>query len=426
LATSTLTVQHFLKYQGSLPLSYNYKRLKIYRAYSGNGILNGMILKWQWRFGTGSDAKSDLSSVKHRRYRIGRRFTAGILLLLLLLSSTSFSAESALDLRHEPIQPLVLPELNAAKVRLGEKLFHEPRLARDNDMSCASCHFLESGGADGLARSVGRGGQELDFNAHTVFNSSLNHRLFWDGRAKSLEEQINFVVAGELEFSTSWPVIIGKLEAGNGYKQHFGELYADGITAANVRDAIATFERSLMTINSRFDRYLRGNSSAITEQEKSGYRLFKAYGCVACHQGPNVGGNLFQKLGVFQDFFGDRKNLKKADLGRFNFTGKEYDRHVFRVPSLRLVTLTPPYFHDGSAKTLEDAIKVMAKYQLGRILPEAHIEDIIAFLKSLVGEYGGRPLAGSDEKITDSEVPVGAQLSSLVRVPAKEKQDSIP
>jgi len=298
-----------------------------------------------------------------------------------------------LDLRHEPIQPLLPPTgLNPSKVSLGERLFHEPRLSQDNDMACASCHFLDDNGADHLSHSTGRDGVELDVNTLTVFNSSLNHRQFWDGRARSLEEQIDFVVSSNKEFATSWPVIIDKLQQDEAYQNTFDRIYPDGITAPNIRNAIATFERTLITINSRFDRFLLGEYDAISPEEKRGYHLFKAYGCVACHQGSNAGGNLFMKFGVFGDYFSNRGNPTQADLGRFNVTRKARDRHVFRVPSLRLAVLTAPYLHDGSVKTLEETIKLVAKHLLGRVIPDQDISHIIAFLKTLPGEYKGQPL----------------------------------
>src|SRR5207248_406151 len=161
------------------------------------------------------------------------------------------------------------------------------------------------------------------------------------------------------------------------------------VTPPNIRDSIATFERTLMTPNSRFDRYLRGNEAAITSTEKEGYRLFNAYGCTSCHQGANVGGNMFQKMGVAVDYFGQRGEITKADLGRFNVTGEESDRYVFKVPSLRNVALTAPYFHDGSAPTLGAAVARMGTYQLGRSIPREDIGLIIQFLRTLTGEYQG-------------------------------------
>lgn len=338
----------------------------------------------------------------------------GLLVVILLLALSPTSADETpsvvnesslpLDLRYEPIQPLPPPEgLDPRKVSLGERLFKETRFGRDNDMACVTCHDLSLNGANHLAHTPGRDGVELDVNTLTVFNSSLNHRLFWDGRAKTLEEQIDFVVREPREFATDWLTIIGKLKQDEDYVSAFKHLYADGITAANTRDAIATFQHSLITLNSRFDRYLLGDANAISTEEKAGYRLFKAYGCVACHQGRNVGGNMFMKFGVFKDYFAKRGNLTPADLGRFNVTGNERDRYVFRVPSLRLVALTAPYFHDGSTRTLEKAVRIMAEHQLGRVIPDQDIALIVAFLKTLPGEYQGRPLRihqpGEEKKV---------------------------
>ncbi len=297
------------------------------------------------------------------------------------------------DLRHEPIQPLRQAEgLNPHKISLGERLFHDLRLGRDNDMACSSCHNIKDNGADHYAHAPGRDGTTLDVNTLTVFNSSLNHRQFWDGHARNLEDQIDTVVANTKEFATTWPTIIGKLKQDTGYVHSFTEIYPAGITADNIRNAIATFGRSLRTINSPFDRFLLGDADAISPAAKVGYRLFKTYGCVACHQGSNVGGNLFVKLGVFKDYFALRRNPTRADLGRFNVTGKARDRHVFRVPSLRLAALTPPYFHDGSVTTLAEAVSIMAEHQLGRTIPGQDILYIVAFLESLPGEYRGQPL----------------------------------
>ena len=185
-----------------------------------------------------------------------------------------------------------------------------------------------------------------------------------------------------------------KLSQDEIYVKEFDALYAEGISANNIQDAIVAFERSLVTPNSRFDKFLRGDKSAISASEKQGYDLFKSYGCAACHQGANVGGNMFQKLGVVANYFADRGHITVPDGGRFNVTKREEDRHVFRVPSLRLVALSEPYLHDGGEKTLEDVIGVMAKYQLGRSIPKEHIDLIIAFLKTLPGEYQGRLLTG--------------------------------
>ncbi len=286
---------------------------------------------------------------------------------------------------NEPIKPLPEVSYDPGKVALGKRLFHEPRLSRDNTIACASCHALDQGGVDRLRVSKGVGGAEGGMNAPTVFNSGLNFRQFWDGRAGSLEEQADGPVHAAPEMASSWPEAMTKLKQDPEYQRAFTALYPTGMTPQTMKDAIATYERSLVT-PSRFDKYLRGEATAITAEEKQGYELFKSYGCIACHQGTNVGGNMFQYFGVMGNYFQDRGNITEADYGRYNVTKKEQDRFMFKVPSLRNVALTPPYFHDGAAKTLEEAVAVMAKYQLGRTMPEQDRSVIIQFLRSLTGE----------------------------------------
>lgn len=303
-------------------------------------------------------------------------------ILLALVSTNSFGED------REPIAPLPLTiSLNTEKVSLGSRLFHETRLSKDNTISCASCHSLSGGGADGKRNSHGIGGALGDINAPTVFNSGLNFRQFWNGRAATLEDQIEGPVQHPKEMGSTWVEVENKLKADDSYVKSFKALYPDGVTRNNVKDAIATFERSLITPNSPFDRYLRGEASAITATEKSGYQRFKALGCVSCHQGANVGGNMYQTMGVMSDYFKERGTpITEADLGRYNVTKIETDKFVFRVPSLRNVELTAPYFHDGSAATLEQAVRTMARYQLGRELPKEDVELLAAFLKTLTGQ----------------------------------------
>lgn len=295
---------------------------------------------------------------------------------------------------NEPIRPIPLSlPLDNNKVALGEKLFNEPKLSHDDTISCAYCHNLSLGGTDGKVHSLGSDGSAAEVNTPTVFNSGLNYRQFWNGRAATLEDQIEGPTHNPREMNSSWPEITGKLGKDPAYVSAFFKLYPDlGIHEYSIKDAIATFECSLTTPNSRFDKFLRGDANAINADEKQGYQLFKSYGCTSCHQGTNVGGNMYQTFGVMADYFSDRGNEVQADLGRFNITGDEKDRHKFRVPSLRLVVLTPPYFHDGTADTLDKAIDVMAKYQLGRTIPMADKQLIIKFLGTLPGEYKGVPL----------------------------------
>ncbi len=292
----------------------------------------------------------------------------------------------------EPILPLPLQiGLDKEKVQLGKKLFEDPRLSGDNKVSCALCHNLEKGGADGLVRSKGAKGSTTARNSPTIFNVGLNFKHHWDGTSDTLEEQAKKSIPGS-SMGSSWEEVIDKLSQDTEYVALFANLYLDGIQTHNVQDAIAIYERSLITPNSRFDKFLLGDRKAITEEEKEGYRLFKTFGCASCHQGMNIGGNTFQTFGVMGDYFAFRGKITKTDFGRFNVTGVERDRFLFKVPSLRNIALTAPYFHDGHAKNLKDAVNLTAKYQLGRLLSEKEVELIIKFLKTLTGEYNGKPL----------------------------------
>lgn len=292
----------------------------------------------------------------------------------------------------EPIQPI--PQTlhqDPLRVDVGRRLFNDPGLSGNGRVSCASCHDLNKGGGDGRARSSGFEGKLTAVNAPTVLNAALNFKQFWNGRADSLESQVDQVVQNPIEMGSTWEALLQKVNRDERYRNAFDAIYKDGITKANVQDAIASYERTLITPNSRFDKYLRGDAGAITAAEKAGYAKFKQYGCVACHQGVNVGGNMFQKFGVMGDYMAARGNGSAADLGRYLITKLESDRYVFKVPSLRNVALTAPYFHDASAKTLEDAVDVMFRYQLGRIASKADKESIVGFLYTLTGELEVRP-----------------------------------
>ena len=280
-------------------------------------------------------------------------------------------------------------KLDAEKVALGNKLFHDTRLSGDNTVACASCHALTRGGVDGRPHSIGIHGAEGGINAPTVLNSGFNFVQFWDGRAATLEEQVNGPVTNDKEMGSTWPQVIEKLKQDENYVTQFAQIYSTPPSPEAVRDAIATFERSLITPNSPFDRYLRGDGAAMSASAQRGYQLFQSYGCIACHQGMNLGGNMYQTMGVMDNYFADRGHPTEADLGRYNVTHLDDDKHKFRVPSLRNVALTAPYFHDGSANTLQQAVTVMAKYQLGRSVPERDMTDLVAFLESLTGKLGG-------------------------------------
>lgn len=294
---------------------------------------------------------------------------------------------------REAFQPLPpVPALLPEKVALGERLFFEKQLSKDNSIACASCHDFNRGGSDGMRVALGIGQQPGPINTPTVFNAALNFVQFWDGRAATLEEQAAGPVHNPLEMGSSWPEVIAKLQSDSGYLQSFAQLYPQqGISGDTIVDAIATYERTLITTDSRFDRFLRGDTAILSGLEQGGYQRFLDYGCASCHQGVLLGGNMYQRFGVMGNYFADRTPTA-ADLGRFNVTGREEDRHIFKVPSLRNVAVTPPYFHDGSAASLEEAVIVMGRYQLGRELSGPDVTAISAFLRTLTGEWQGKPL----------------------------------
>ena len=332
--------------------------------------------------------KRQLPSVIRRRGRLpdsrrrGARLAACVVVFAAAVGSPGGGARAA-----EPIKPI--PEdigANAEKAALGRALFHDPRLSRDDTVSCASCHDLTNGGADGRKVSIGIEGQPGLINSPTVFNAGLNFKQFWDGRARTLEQQIDDPVQSPREMGSLWPDVVAKLYQDENYPKLFKALYPDGISRNSIRNALAEFMRSLTTPNSRFDRWLKGDKAALSALESHGYALFKYYGCVSCHQGANVGGNMFQVFGVLNEYFKKRGNITEADLGRYNVTGHPADRHSFKVPSLRMAAHTAPYLHDGSAATLRDAVDAMFEFQLGREAPYEDKEAIVAFIKTLAGE----------------------------------------
>ena len=288
---------------------------------------------------------------------------------------------------NEPIKPIATDTVvHSEKVALGRLLFHDQRLSKDETVSCASCHDLASGGDDGRRVSVGVGATEGTINAPTVFNAAYNFKQFWDGRADTLEDQVDGPVQSSIEMASLWPDIVAKLYQDEEYPALFDAVYPDGINRANIKNALAEFMRSLTTPNGRFDRWLSGDESALSQEEKHGYAMFKHYGCVSCHQGAAVGGNMFQVFGVLNEYFKRRGNITDADMGRFNVTGNEADMHAFKVPSLRMAAHTAPYLHDGSAATLRDAVDIMFEFQLGREAPDEDKDAIVAFIKTLAGE----------------------------------------
>lgn len=309
------------------------------------------------------------------------------------------TAEGVLVGAQEPIVPLPLhTPTDAARVALGERLFHDVRLSGRNTMACATCHRLEYGGVDGLPQSITATGTPHARNTPTIFNVAFNTALNWDGGARTLEQHTERVLLSPALMHTTWPELLARLEGIPDYRAAFAALYPGGLLSTHVLDVLATYERSLVTPNSRFDRYLRGDREALHAVERRGYDIFKAYGCVACHQGINVGGSMFQKFGIFQQAPAPHDPTRPVDLGRFLLTRVPRDLEVFRVPSLRNVALTAPYFHDGRTATLEATVAIMARLQLGRILSSEDTHAMVQFLHTLTGEYQGRSLATVAEK----------------------------
>lgn len=306
----------------------------------------------------------------------------------LVQKSTSLAMEHSVG--NEPVTPipLILP-LDRHKVRLGQRLFHDPQLSHDNTISCAHCHNLATGGVDRLPHSIGVGNRQGKINTPTIFNSGFNFRQFWDGRVASLEEAIDSQLQHPDEMGSPWPEIIAKLENDAAYRHDFAVIYKKGIQPQSVTDAIATFVRSLTTPNSKFDRFLRGEKDVLNKDELAGYDLFKSYGCISCHQGLNLGGNMYEKLGLVEDYFAQRGNVQEIDFGRYNHTKDENDRYKFRVPSLRNIALTAPYLHDASVQTLEGSVIIMGKYELGVHFRDDEVNKIVKFLNTLTGEYQG-------------------------------------
>ena len=283
---------------------------------------------------------------------------------------------------NEPIQPVKPPaNINLGMVELGKKLYFDPRLSKSGFISCNSCHNLSMGGTDNIPTSIGDKWQQGPINAPTVLNSSLNVAQFWDGRAADLKEQAGGPIANPGEMAFSHTLAIDVLQSIPGYVREFRQVFGkDKIDIDQVTTAIAEFEKTLVTPNSRFDQWLLGKKDALSKDELEGYRLFKESGCVACHNGEAVGGNSFQKMGVVEPYKGNTSD------GRAAVTGNDADRFNYKVPTLRNVEMTYPYFHDGAYWTLTEAVDVMGRLQLGKKFSKEENARIVAFLKTLTGE----------------------------------------
>jgi len=290
---------------------------------------------------------------------------------------------------NEPIQPIEAPKVaNPGLVELGKKLYFDTRLSKSGFISCNSCHNLSMGGTDNLKTSIGHNWQKGPINAPTVLNSSMNVAQFWDGRAADLKAQAGGPIANPGEMAFTHELAVEVIQSIPGYVAEFKAVFgSDKVDIDKVTKAIAAFEETLVTPNSRFDQWLKGDKKALTTAEAEGYELFKDSGCVACHNGPAVGGSSFQKMGVVEAY----KASSPAE-GRVAVTKDEADRFNFKVPTLRNVELTYPYFHDGEAATLTQAVDTMGRIQLGKSFTPEENAKIVAFLKTLTGQQPSFPL----------------------------------
>ena len=300
---------------------------------------------------------------------------------VLFTAVTAQGAFAEEDYRIKPIP--VVQEINLAMVELGKKLYFDPRLSKSGFISCNSCHNLSMGGTDNIKTSIGHNWAQGPINAPTVLNSSLSVAQFWDGRAADLKEQAGGPIANPGEMAFTHVLAVDVLQSIPQYVREFKQVFGEDTTIDidQVTDAIAEFEKTLVTPNSRFDHFLMGDINALTVQERAGYKLFLDSGCAACHNGPALGGTSFQKMGIIEPYV----TANPAE-GLAAVTGKDADRFKFKVPTLRNVELTYPYFHDGEAATLEEAVDIMGRLQLGRKYSASETDSIVAFMKTLTGD----------------------------------------
>ncbi|MCD6259894.1 MAG: c-type cytochrome [Helicobacteraceae bacterium] len=297
------------------------------------------------------------------------------LLFFILLLTTLSNAQ-------EPILPIPKQsEIDHPKAKLGQELFMDTRFSSDNSTSCLSCHNVYEGGADSRDVSLGVGAQSGDIHSPTVLNARYNFRQFWNARAKDLVEQIDGPIHNPVEHNMDAKRVEKVLNESTSYQEKFQEIYGvQKILYSHFVDAIVAFENALYTPNAKFDKYLRGEVQ-LSEKEKEGYTLFKQNGCITCHNGINIGGNSLQKMGTFKEY-----KTPKIFPDRSFITKKESHKNVFKVPTLRNIALTAPYFHDASAKTLQEAVETMSHFNLGIRLSKEEVTSIVLFLNTLTGD----------------------------------------
>ncbi len=301
----------------------------------------------------------------------GRRGLARVSLALLMLVAMLAAAAADPEI-DQPITPVPSPPaVDPGRRALGMLLFNDPRLSGDGRRSCASCHDVATNGADSRARDLTPEGKPASLNTNTVFNAALSFRQNWEGNARTLDEQAEMSLSSPEFMGSSDQHALQAIEADPALVARFRKSYGHGPTRDSMLDAIATYEETLLTPDSRFDQFLRGDKTALSAEEQAGYALFTSLGCVACHQGVNIGGNLWEPHGIFSPLATPTPR-------------------ILRVPSLRNVATTAPYFHDGSAPTLSGAVTDMARAQLGRTLTPEQTAQIVAFLGTLTGRYQGK------------------------------------
>lgn len=281
------------------------------------------------------------------------------------------------------IQPIPMKmKADPRWIRLGRMLFHSRLLSRDNTTACSSCHIVEFGGDHGLPVSIGVGNQTGTRNTPTVLNAVFNSKHSWDGHNRDLHTQVEASIQDSQKMGGNWADIIRKLKSDQYIVDSFQALSDEGVSPSTIVEAMVVYQSSLITPNSAFDRYLLGDRAALTDQQVRGYQKFKRYGCIDCHKGRNMGGNSQQKIN-YSEYL---PSSLSQDLGLYHVSQKEEDKYVFKVPGLRNITLTAPYFHNGSVDTLEEAVTLMGLVQLGLELSYQDIDDIVNFLGSLTGE----------------------------------------
>ncbi|AGH37594.1 Cytochrome c peroxidase [Bibersteinia trehalosi USDA-ARS-USMARC-188] len=276
------------------------------------------------------------------------------------------------------------------KVALGDKIYHDGRLSADGTIQCHTCHQLDKGGVDGLQFSTGIDGLKGGINAPTVYNAAFNFVQFWDGRAADLADQAKGPPLNPVEMGgKNWEQLLSNFRKDPAFMQEFLAVFPK-FDEFSLTDAIAEFEKTLITPNSAFDKFLKGEQNALTEVQKRGYEHFKNAKCDTCHTGINMGGQSYEVFGLYADYFRDRATpITDDDRGRFNQTQDPADMHRFKVPTLRNVALTAPYMHDGTVTDLREAVRIMGKYQSNKNFTEQELDEITAFLESLTGEYKG-------------------------------------